>query len=416
MKKKLIFILTLVLVAAFFISAFTKKDLPINREEPSANIEFGATNLVADTPTVFMTTDISSNGLMAVYHALGRKAEGKVAVKVHTGEPGGHHFLSPDLIKELVQTVNGTIVESNTAYGGRRASTAMHKQVAIDHGFTAIAPVDILDEQGYIPLTVTKGNRIKQDFVGSHLTNYNFLIVLSHFKGHAMGGFGGAIKNMSIGIASTAGKCWIHSSGNSMTSPWGGAQDPFLESMAEAASAVAGNFGDKIMYISVMNNLSVDCDCSSNPAAPTMKDIGILASLDAVALDQACVDLVYAAPDGRDLIQRMQSRNGIHTVEHGAAIGFGSRTYKLRNVSLTSMEEKEVSTVYIYPNPANSAVHIPNHTNYDFISIFDMNGREVAKYKSESALSVQSIKQGMYVVQFKNKGKVIGVSTLLKKE
>jgi uncharacterized protein len=416
MKRKLIFILTLVLVAAFFISAFTKKDLPINREEPSANIEFGATNLVADTPTVFMTSDISSNGLLAVYHALGRKAEGKVAVKVHTGEPGGHYFLSPALIKELVQTVNGTIVESNTAYGGSRASTAMHKQVAIDHGFTAIAPVDILDEQGYTPLSVPKGNRIKQDFVGSHLTNYNFLIVLSHFKGHAMGGFGGAIKNMSIGIASTAGKCWIHSSGNSMTSPWGGAQDPFLESMAEAASAVAGNFGDKIMYISVMNNLSVDCDCSSNPAAPTMKDIGILASLDAVALDQACVDLVYAAPDGRNLIQRMESRNGIHTVEHGAAIGFGSRTYKLKNVSLTSMEEKEVPSVFIYPNPANSAVHIPNHTNYDFISIFDMNGREVAKYKSESALSVQSINQGMYVVQFKNKGKVIGVSTLLKRE
>jgi uncharacterized Fe-S center protein len=351
---------------------------------------------------------------MAVYEAIGRKAEGKVAVKVHTGEPGGHHFLAPSLIKELVQTVNGTIVECNTAYGGRRASTAMHKQVAIDHGFTAIAPVDIMDEDGYIPLTVPNGKRIKQDFVGSHLTNYDFLIVLSHFKGHAMGGFGGAIKNMSIGIASTAGKCWIHSSGNSMTSPWGGAQDPFLESMAEAASAVAGNFGDNIIYINVMNNLSVDCDCDNSPAAPTMKNIGILASLDAVALDQACVDLVYAAPDGRDLIQRMESRNGIHTIEHGEEIGFGNRTYNLKSASVTSTDEIKIPDIKIYPNPSKSIVNIPNHNNYDFIHIIDINGIEIAKYKSESTFSVQSLKQGKYILQFKKEGKVAGVSTLLK--
>lgn len=416
MKKYLAFTLPFVLVLVLIISAFTKQGEQINREATSAIIANDSKNLLADSPTVFMTTDISSKGLMAVYGALGRKAEGKVAVKVHTGEPGGHHFLSPDLIKELVQSVNGTIVECNTAYGGRRASTAMHKQVAIDHGFTAIAPVDIMDEEGHIPLTVPNGKRIKQDFVGSHLTNYNFLIVLSHFKGHAMGGFGGAIKNMSIGIASTAGKCWIHSSGNSMTSPWGGAQDPFLESMAEAASAVAGNFGDKILYISVMNNLSVDCDCASNPAAPTMKNIGILASLDPVALDQACVDLIYAATDGRNLVQRMESRNGIHTLEHGETIGFGSRTYALKNIFTTSIEETKIPSIDIYPNPANSIINIPDHSQFDFISLTDMSGKEIASYKSESRLSIQSIKYGMYLVQLKKEGKVVGVSKILKKD
>lgn len=390
MKKYLVFTLPIVLVLAFLVSSFTKNSQKINKTGISKNIDINSITLEDDFPSVFMTTDISSKGLMAVYEALGRKAEGNVAVKVHTGEPGGHHFLSPNFIKELVQSVNGTIVECNTAYGGSRASTAMHKQVAIDHGFTAIAPVDIMDEQGYISLSVPNGQNIQEDFVGSHLVNYDFLIVLSHFKGHAMGGFGGAIKNMSIGIASTAGKCWIHSSGNSMTSPWGGAQDPFLESMAEAASAVAGNFGDKIIYINVMNNLSVDCDCDNSPAAPTMKNIGILASLDPVALDQACVDLVYAAPDGRDLIQRMESRNGIHTLEHGEEIGFGSRTYELKSVT-TSINETKIPTINIYPNPTYSIINIPNHTNFEFITLVDINGREVATFKSESKLSIQSV-------------------------
>jgi len=416
MKKYLVFTLPFILVLALIISAFTNTGNQINREETSTIAANTSNNLEADTAVVYMTTDISSNGLMAVYNALGRKAEGKVAVKVHSGEPGGHHYLQPNLIKELVQSVNGTIVECNTAYGGGRASTAMHKQVMIDHGFAAIAPTDIMDENGHTPIPVPNGNRIQQDFVGSHLLNYNFLVVLSHFKGHAMGGFGGAIKNMSIGIASTAGKCWIHSSGNSMTSPWGGAQDPFLESMAEAASAVAANFGDKILYISVMNNLSVDCDCASNPAAPTMEDIGILASLDPVALDQACVDLVYAATDGRNLISRMESRNGIHTLEHGEAIGFGSRTYHLENISTTSVQKIKIPTVNIFPNPTISIINIPNHSRYDFITLIDMNGREVATFKSESMLSIESILQGRYMVQFKNKGKVVAVSTLLKKE
>jgi uncharacterized Fe-S center protein len=280
-------------------------------------------------PKVFMTTSIDPAGLTAVYEALGLEASGKVAVKISTGEPGNTHYLSPDLIKGLVQRVNGTIVECNTAYGGRRSSTAVHYQVAKDHGFTAIAPVVILDEEGDIRLPVSGGKHLKEDYVGAHFPEYDFHIILSHFKGHPMGGFGGALKNMSIGYGSARGKAWIHSAGKSLTNPWGGAQNAFLESMAEAASAVSGAADGKILYINVMNHLSVDCDCSGNPAAPTMKDIGILASLDPVALDQACVDLVYAAADGKDLVERIESRNGILTIIHAAAIGLGSKTYEL---------------------------------------------------------------------------------------
>jgi uncharacterized Fe-S center protein len=283
-------------------------------------------------PKVYITSDISPAGLEAVYKALNRKAEGKVAVKISTGEPGGHNFLQPALIKDLVQSVSGTIVECNTAYPASRFNTAMHKQVAEDHGFTAIAPVDIMDEEGSISLPFPNGKNIKEDFVGSHFKNYDFYIILSHFKGHAMGGFGGAIKNMSIGIASSEGKAWIHSAGKSKEVPsWsrGLEQDPFLESMAEAAGAVQNSLGDNVVYISVMNRLSVDCDCVPNPAEPDMHDIGILASLDPVALDKACVDLVYAAPDGHSLIARMESLNGIHTLDHAASLGVGSLNYEM---------------------------------------------------------------------------------------
>lgn len=281
-------------------------------------------------PKVFMTTDISPEGLMAIYKALGREATGKVAVKLSTGEPGGHNFLSPDLIKGLVKSVNGTIVECNTAYGGLRASTATHLQAAKDHGFTAIADVDIMDADGSISLPIENGTHLKEDLVGSHYQNYDFFIVLSHFKGHAMGGFGGAIKNISIGIASSSGKSLIHSAGKQTTGfAMDTPQNDFLESMAEAAKAVAGNKGKNILYINVMNKLSVDCDCDSSPAEPTMADIGILASLDPVALDKACVDLVYAAPDGKDLIERIESRNGTHTLEHAEKIGLGSQKYNL---------------------------------------------------------------------------------------
>lgn len=282
---------------------------------------------------VFMTRDITPAGLDAVYEALGRRAEGKVAVKISTGEPGGNHYLKPALIGDLVRKIGGTIVECNTAYGGGRAATADHLKAAEQHGFTAIAPVDIMDAEGEIALPVAGGTHLKEDFVGSHFADYDFVVVLSHFKGHAMGGFGGALKNISIGIASSAGKAWIHTAGKTKTDLWNNLpeQDAFLESMAEAAKAVADHCGERILYINVMNNLSVDCDCDSHPAAPEMGDIGILASLDPVALDQACVDLVYASEDpGKvHLIERMESRHGIHTVEHAAALGVGSRDYEL---------------------------------------------------------------------------------------
>jgi uncharacterized Fe-S center protein len=277
-----------------------------------------------------MTSDISPAGLASIYTALGRKAVGKVAVKISTGEPGGHHFLSPALIKNLVQSVNGTIVESNTAYGGRRANTALHKQVAVDHGFAAIAPVDILDENGSVSLPVLRGKNLKENFAGSHFGNYDFYLVLSHFKGHQMGGFGGALKNISIGIASSEGKSWIHSGGKNKRGISGN-QTVFLESMAEAAGSVIDRLGEKIMYINVMNYLSIDCDCSSNPAPPEMDDIGILGSLDPVALDKACVDLIYAADTKRSasLRQRIESRNGTHILDHAQSLGLGSQQYRL---------------------------------------------------------------------------------------
>ena len=286
-------------------------------------------------PVVFFTKNITPSGLMAIYEKLGRQASGKVAVKLSTGEAGNTHYLSPNLIKELVQKVNGTIVECNTAYGGSRASTAMHRQVAEDHGFTKIAKVDIMDADGEISLPVSNGKHLTKNFVGANLKDYDFVLVLTHFKGHAMGGFGGAIKNISIGIASSHGKVVIHTAGTKDSgSIWYDDQDAFLESMAEAAKSVSDRFGhgERMLYISVMNHLSVDCDCDGNPSAPDMHDIGILGSFDPVALDQACVDLVYKALDGQSLIRRMESRNGIHTLEHAEAIGLGSRTYELVSI------------------------------------------------------------------------------------
>ena len=246
---------------------------------------------------VYMFKEITPDNLVKIYETLGRKAEGKVAVKLSTGEPGGHNFLQPSLIKDLVQEVGGTIVECNTAYGGGRSDTESHLKAARDHGFTAIADVDIMDSEGETRLPVEGGRHITYDIVGSHYPDYDFTVVLSHFKGHAMAGFGGALKNISIGIASSNGKVWIHSAGQS-TEDWGSpAQDDFLETMAEAAKAIVDHCGDNILYISVANNLSVDCDCDSSPADPQMGDIGILASLDPVALDKACTDLVRSSED-----------------------------------------------------------------------------------------------------------------------
>ena len=261
---------------------------------------------------VWMTKEISPEALVRIYEALGRPAGGKVAVKISTGEPGGRNFLSPALIKDLVRRVNGTIVECNTAYGGKRSRTEDHLQAAKDHGFSDIARVDIMDAEGEFTIPVRDRKHLEYDIVGDHLKNYDFMVNLAHFKGHAMGGFGGVINNLA-------------------------SQDDFLESMAASAQAVADYFGDRILYINVMNNLSIDCDCDSHPHAPEMKDIGILASLDPVALDQACLDLVYAVRpsegnDNRPLVERIESRHGRHTVEYAEKIGLGSRKYELKEL------------------------------------------------------------------------------------
>lgn len=283
---------------------------------------------------VYMTTDISPAGLMAVYEAMGWTPVGKVAVKLSTGEPPNSNYLRPELIQELIQSLDGTIVECNTAYGGSRAETAMHKQVAEDHGFTAIAKVDIQDENGSMILPVVGGLRLSEDYVGASFADYDSYLVLSHFKGHQMAGYGGAIKNISIGMASSEGKCLIHTAGRSHTSPWGGDQDAFLESMADAAKSVSdalGN-GERIAYINVLNRISIDCDCNGNPAEPDIHDIGILASLDPVALDQACIDLVYAAEGNETLVRRIEGQNGLHTLEAAEEIGLGGRSYELVSV------------------------------------------------------------------------------------
>ena len=293
------------------------------------------TDNASELPKVYLIKEITPENLVKVYEALGRKAEGKVAVKLSTGEPGGHNFLQPALIAPLVKKVNGTIVECNTAYGGGRANTEAHLKAAADHGFTAIAQVDIMDADGEVSLPVKGGKHLKEDFVGKNYLNYDFTVVLSHFKCHAMGGFGGAIKNISIGIASSGGKAWIHSAGTTkdVGKVWGNLppQDDFLESMTEAAKAITDHCGDKILYISVANNLSVDCDCDSSPEDPKMGDIGILASLDPVALDRACTDLVRSSKDhGKiHLIERIDSRHGMHTLDYAEQLGMGSQKYEL---------------------------------------------------------------------------------------
>ena len=284
------------------------------------------------TPVVYMTQEITTEGLMAVYQALQWEPQGRVAVKLSTGEPPASNYLRPELIAGLVQSLDGTIVECNTAYGGSRAETAMHYQVAEDHGFTAIADFQILDEEGSMTLPVQGGTRLSENYVGAAFEDYDSYLVLSHFKGHSMAGYGGAIKNISIGLGSSEGKAWVHSAGSSRTNPWGGDQDAFLESMAEAGKSVSDYLGDQIVYINVMNRLSVDCDCDGNPAEPDMHDIGILASTDPVALDQACIDLVYSAEDGQSLVNRIESRNGLHTLEHAQQIGLGSRSYELVSI------------------------------------------------------------------------------------
>ncbi len=286
---------------------------------------------------VYFTKDISDKGLLKVYEALNIELYGKVAVKISTGEPGGKHFLKPSLIAPLVNRLNGTIVECNTAYKGKRKDSNDHWQAIKDHGFFDIAPCDIMDEDGEKTLTVNNGFHLKENFVGKNIDKYDSMLILSHFKGHVMGGFGGALKNMSIGIASDRGKIWIHTAGRSddLKYAFKGEQNPFLESMADACKSVIEYMGkENFAYISVANNLSVDCDCDSHPAPPQMADIGIFASLDPVALDQACVDAVYSSEDkGKAaLIERMESRNAFLILEASEKHGLGSRKYELTDI------------------------------------------------------------------------------------
>ena len=288
---------------------------------------------------VFFTKKITSESLIKIYEVLGKKLHGKVGVKISTGEPGGHNFLNPKLIEPLVRKLNGTIVECCTAYGGKRQDPKEHWQAIKDHGFYAIAPCDIMDEFGEKAIPIKGGFHLREDIVGEHIDNYDSFLLLSHFKGHAMGGFGGALKNMSIGMASTKGKLNIHSAGESLNQGYVWShlpkQDDFLESMADACKGVIDYVGkDNLLYINVANNLSVDCDCDSNPATPKMKDLGIFASADPVALDQACYDAVINSddPGKADLIERMNSRHGIHTVEAGYALKLGVRDYEIIDI------------------------------------------------------------------------------------
>lgn len=289
---------------------------------------------------VYFTKDISPNGLIKIYEKLGVNLHGKVAVKISTGEPGGHNFLSPNLISPLVNKLNGTIVECLTAYRGKRFEVADHWKAIEDHGFSAIAPCDIMDENGDMGVRIKGGKHLHGiNYVGKNLANYNSMLMLSHFKGHQMAGMGGTLKNMSIGVGSKNGKAWIHSWGNT-TEPdklWDYVQnqDAFLESMAEACMGVMDYIGSKnIVYINVANNLSIDCDCNENPATPKMKDIGIFTSIDPVAVDQACYDTVLNSTDkGKgDLVERMTSRHAIHVVEEAERLGLGCRQYNLVNI------------------------------------------------------------------------------------
>ncbi len=288
---------------------------------------------------VYFTKEITPNSLIKIYQAINRNLKGKVAIKISTGEPGGHNFLQPSLIKDFVNSLNGTIVECCTAYEGKRMDPKLHWQAIKDHGFLDIAPVDIMDEFGEIPLKVNGGFHLKENIVGAHIENYDSFVILSHFKGHLMAGFGGALKNISIGIASTAGKTNIHTAGftkdPSILFDHLPPQDYFLESMADACESVISYLGkENMVHISVANRLSIDCDCDSNPHEPEMADIGIFGSDDPVALDQACYDAIINSKDEKkaSLIERMNSRHGIHIVEAAQKLGLGNRDYEIVSI------------------------------------------------------------------------------------
>ena len=288
---------------------------------------------------VYFTKEITPESVIKMYEKLGKELPGKVAVKLHSGEQGNQNYIRPEFVKAIVERVNGTVVECNAAYEGARNSTEKHKKLIEDHGWTKYFDVDIMDADGDdMVLDILNGKVLKQNFVGKNMKNYDSMLVLSHFKGHPMGGYGGALKQLSIGCASSEGKSWIHSAGKTkdQTIVWNNLpeQNLFLESMADAASSVVNYFKDNILFINVMCNLSVDCDCCAVAEDPCMKDIGILASTDPIAIDQACIDLVYNSKDpGRDhFVERVERQNGRHTIDAAAELGFGTKEYELINV------------------------------------------------------------------------------------
>lgn len=280
---------------------------------------------------VYFTKELTPESVVKMFKVMNKELTGKVAVKVHSGEKGNQNYLRPEFLKPIIEQVNGTIVECNTAYEGQRNTTEKHKELMKEHGWSEIFDVDILDAEGPdLVLDIPNGKVITKNYVGKNIEKYDAMLVVSHFKGHPMGGYGGALKQLSIGVASSYGKAYIHGAGD-VEKIWTSDHDKFLESMADAASSVVNYFKDNIAYINIMCNMSVDCDCCAVAEDPCMKDIGILASLDPVALDKACIDLVYNSKDpGRDhLVERIKSRNGTHTIDVAAEIGVGTKEYEI---------------------------------------------------------------------------------------
>lgn len=350
------------------------------------SVASGMAQTATEPAKVYFTSEISPESLVGIFKSLGVTPEGNVAVKISTGESAQSNHLRPELIGNLVRDVKGTIVECNTAYGGNRSNTASHRRAIEQRGYGEIATVDIMDEDGGMNLPMQDTKWFSENIVGSHLANYDFMINLAHFKGHAMGGFGGVLKNQSIGIATPDGKARIHTAGAYsdpryvFQQPHG--QDAFLESMAGAAQSVHNYFKGKkgIVYINVMNNLSVDCDCDGHPHAPEMKDIGILASLDPVALDKACLDLVYnheptAGDNSRPLIQRIDSRHGTHIVDYAEQIGLGTKSYDLIDVTTNDIDNVAVDGVKKY-------------------NVYDLNGVKVLS----NANDISGLTPGIYIV------------------
>lgn len=342
--------------------------------------------------TVYFTSEITPESLVRVFHALGVEPAGRVAVKISTGESAQSNHLRPDFIKDLVDEVEGTLVECNTAYWGSRNTTEAHRRAIAERGYDKIATVDIMDEEGSIRIPVADTKWLQYDLVGSHIQNYDFMINLAHFKGHQMGGFGGVLKNASIGVASSAGKNYIHSAGRSETNSSNNNQDSFIESMAAAAQAVHNYFkqeGKDIVYINVMNNMSVDCDCNGRPAAPQLQDMGILASTDPVALDKACLDLIFnhestVGDNATPLITRINNMHGTHIVEHGEEIGLGTQQYSL--ISIDDMEGEDTTGTGALPDGKRN-----------LYNVFTLDGKKVL----DRSTSLDTLEPGIYIINGK---------------